>query len=137
MVYLFLADAILILHTLIVLFNLGALPLIWVGYFRHWHFIRNFAFRSAHLLLIAFVAIEAFFGAICPLTSWEDALRLRAGAGSRYERGYVAYWLHQVIFYDLDPIFFTVAYGLFFALVIFTLFWVKPDWPKGWRRRKH
>jgi hypothetical protein len=43
-----LADVILVLHALLVLFNVGALPVIWVGHFRGWAFVRNFYFRSVH-----------------------------------------------------------------------------------------
>jgi hypothetical protein len=129
-----LADAILVLHALIVLFNVGALPVIWLGYFRGWRFVRDFSFRVTHLLLIGFVAAESVLGAICPLTSWEDALRTKAGADPRYQGGYVAHWLHRLIFYDLDEKFFAAAYGLFFALVLSTLFWVKPRPPAWWKR---
>ena len=133
--YLVLADAILVLHALLVIFNITALPIIWLGHVRHWPWVRNFAFRISHLVLIGFVAAEAFLGAMCPLTTWEDALRVRAGATSRYEGGYIAHWLHQVMFYDLPAIVFTLAYGAFFALVLFTWFWVKPDPPRRFRLR--
>jgi len=133
--YLLLADAILVAHALIVFFNVGALPVIWLGYARGWKFVRAFSFRVAHLLLIGFVAAESVMGAICPLTTWEDTLRMKGGANPRYPGGYVAHWLHRLIFYDLDERFFAVGYGLFFALVVFTLFWVKPHPPAWWRRR--
>jgi hypothetical protein len=129
-----LADAILVLHALIVLFNVGALPVIWLGYFRGWRFVRDFSFRVAHLLLIGFVAAESTLGAICPLTIWEDALRMKAGVDPRYQGGYVAHWLHRLIFYELDEKFFTVGYGLFFGLVLFTLVRVKPLPPAWWKR---
>jgi uncharacterized protein DUF2784 len=130
--YFVLADAILLLHALIVLFNVGALPVIWLGHFRDWRFVRNFAFRITHLLLIGFVAAESLLGAICPLTTWEDNLRIRAGVEGRYAGGYIAHWLHSLIFYDLDENVFAVGYGVFFALVLFTLFRVKPRPPKWW-----
>jgi hypothetical protein len=47
--YLALADLILFVHGLIVLFNVGALPVIWVGYYRNWKFVRNLGFRLVHL----------------------------------------------------------------------------------------
>jgi hypothetical protein len=67
-----LADVILVLHGLIVLFIVGALPLIWLGGLRKWSFVRAFSFRLTHLLLIGVVAAESIFGIICPLTTWED-----------------------------------------------------------------
>src|SRR5438876_7924242 len=100
--YSILADTILLLHALIVFFNVGALPLIWIGYFRSWSFVRNFSFRIVHLLLIGYIAAATAFGAICPLTSWENQLRLKAGLEPQYQSaGFIAHWLHQLLFYDL------------------------------------
>jgi hypothetical protein len=69
------ADVVLVLHALLVLFNVGALAVIWVGYFRGWVFVRNFCFRSVQLLLNGVVAAESVFGIWCSLTTWEQALR--------------------------------------------------------------
>ena len=132
--YLLLADGILVLHTMIVLFNVGALPLIWLGHFRGWRFVRDFSFRVAHLLLIGFIAAETVLGAICPLTNWENDLRLKAGVDPHYQGGFVAHWLHRLIFYDLSERFFALVYGLFFALVVLTWVWVKPRPPAWWTR---
>jgi polyferredoxin len=123
------ADAILVLHGLLVLFNVGVVPLIWIGHFRGWAFVRNFYFRIVHLLLIAVVAAESVFGVICPLTTWEDALRSSTGAEPMHESGFIAHWLHQLLFYDFPAWVFTVAYVLFFLLVVFTLYWVRPQLP--------
>jgi hypothetical protein len=128
--YLFLADAMLVLHAMIVFFNVGALPVIWLGYLRGWRFVRNFYLRMGHLVLIGFVTAETVFGAICPLTTWEDQLRLRAGADARYEGGYVAHWLHRLIFFDCDQKYFIAGYVVFFVLVVATLVWVWPDAPR-------
>ncbi len=137
--YSLLADAILLLHALIVLFNVGALPVIWLGYFRNWSFVRSFAFRVAHLLLIAFIAAESVLGAICPLTTWENQLRLKAGLDPRYPGGYVAHWVHGMLFYDVDQRVFTIGYVSFLVLVVLTLVLVKPRPPRWWglaRRRQ-
>ncbi|HTL17912.1 MAG TPA: DUF2784 domain-containing protein, partial [Patescibacteria group bacterium] len=97
--YSVLADLVLVAHALVVLFNVGCLPIIWVGYFRNWKFVRNLAFRATHLILIAFVAGEAILGFICPLTTWEDQLLAKSASGPRYERGFIAYWVHRLLFY--------------------------------------
>ncbi len=130
-----LADAVLLLHALIVFFNVGALPVIWLGRSRGWGFVRNFYFRMVHLLLIGFVTAETVLGAICPLTSWEDALRGQAGADPRYEGGFIAHWLHRLIFFDVDPKFFIAGYVVFFVLVVLSLIWVRPRTPR-WRAQK-
>lgn len=125
-----LADALLVLHALIVAFNVGALPLIWLGHFRKWCFVRNFYFRLSHLLLIGLVAAESLLGLMCPLTTWEEALRSEAGGGARYPQGFIAHWLHRMIFFDLDQKYFTMAYVAFFSLVALTWLWVKPSLPR-------
>jgi hypothetical protein len=127
--YSILADVILVLHGLIVLFIVGALPLIWFGAFRKWSFVRAFSFRLSHLLLIGAVAAESIFGVICPLTTWEDQLRLKAGLGARYEGGYIAHWVHRLLFYQGDERIFTITYVVFFALVLLTLLLVQPRMP--------
>jgi len=132
----FLADLILVVHAVIVFFNIGALPLIWIGGFMRWHFVRNFAFRVVHLLLIGFIAGESLFGMICPLTTWENSLRSNAGLEPRYEGGFIAHWVHSILFYDFDPRVFTIGYVSFFALLLLTLYVVKPDAPQWWVRRR-
>jgi hypothetical protein len=121
-----LADAILVLHALLILFNLGAFPVIWVGHFRHWAFVRNFSLRLVHLLLVGVVAAESLLGIWCPLTTWEEALRSK----SMYQNGFIAYWLHKLLFYDFSASVFTLAYVVFFLLVAGTFYFVRPQLPK-------
>jgi hypothetical protein len=132
--YLLLADSILITHLLIVLFNIGSLLIIWLGCLLKWESIRNFTFRITHLLLMGFVAVQTVLGEDCPLTIWENQLRAKAGAQGPYREGFVAYWVQRVLFYDVDARVFVVAYVGFFALVLLTLFLVRPRPPRWWRR---
>lgn len=124
--HLLLADVTLVLHGLVVLFNLGALPLIWVGYVREWRFVRNPYFRLLHLLLIGLVTAEAALGWECPLTTLEESLRSGGGAGAGYEGGFLSHWLHRLIFWDISPWLWMVLYGLFFALVVASYILVRP-----------
>jgi hypothetical protein len=128
--YALLADLILVTHGLIVLFNVAALPVIWLAHFRHWRLARNFGFRITHLLLIALVFAESVLGITCPLTTWEDLLRTKAGADPQYAGGFIAHWVRQLIFYDLDPRFFTIGYTVFLILVLATLIWIRPRPPR-------
>jgi hypothetical protein len=125
------ADAILIVHVLIVLFNVVSLPLIWLGCFLRWRFVRNFYFRTVHLLMIAYIAAQALVGEICPLTDWENDLRTKGGTDPRYATSFIGHWLQRLLFYEADERVFTVAYVIFFALVLATLFFVKPDPPRA------
>jgi hypothetical protein len=125
-----LADMVLLVHAAFVAFVVVGLALIWAGRFRSWAFVRNFWFRAAHLAAIGVVAAESLSGFVCPLTTWEDRLRLLAGGEHRYAESFVQHWLHQVIFFDLSEGVFTLAYIVFFLSVALSLWWVPPRWPR-------
>lgn len=116
-----LADVILAVHFLFVLFVVGSLPLIWVGAWRGWDFVRNHRFRFAHLGAILFVVGESLLGMVCPLTAWEDELRQTEGRGSFIQR-----WLHYILFYDFSEGVLTIVYVLFALLVAATFKLVPP-----------
>jgi len=128
-VYSLLADAILILHFAFVAFVVVGLLAIWLGWLFRWRFVRNFWFRLAHLLAIGGVAAESMAGIICPLTIWENQLRLLVGGGERYEGSFVQHWLHRVMFFEASESTFTILYLLFFAAVALSLWFVKPRRP--------
>ena len=115
-----LADLVLVVHFAFVAFVVGGLAAIWIGAAAGWGWVRNFRFRVAHLAAICFVAAEALLGVMCPLTVWEDALR-----GRESEAGFLARWIHGVMFYQLPEWVFTAAYVLF-AVVIALTFWFVP-----------
>ena len=114
------ADLILIVHFAFVLFVVGGLPAIWIGAVCGWRWVRNLRFRAAHLAAISFVALEALIGMACPLTVWEDALR-----ETLTETGFVARWLHRLLYYSFPDWVFTCVYVLF-ALVVAATWWRVP-----------
>jgi len=116
-----LADLVLLVHFAFVLFVVGGLALIWIGAAAGWSWVRNFWFRVAHLAAIVFVAGEALVGVWCPLTLWEDALR-----GVQGEKGFVARWIHRLMFYDFPGWMFTIAYVLFALVVALSWRLVRP-----------
>lgn len=116
-----LADLVLLVHFAFVLFVVGGLALIWIGAAAGWSWVRNFWFRVAHLAAIVFVAGEALVGVWCPLTLWEDALR-----GVQGEKGFVARWIHRLMFYDVPGWMFTIAYVLFALVVALSWRLVRP-----------
>ena len=116
-----LADIILIIHLLFVLFVVGGLPAVWIGAWMKADFARNHGFRLAHLAAILFVAGESLLGMVCPLTWMEDALR-----GTSTEGGFIQRWLHRILFYDFPEDVFTAIYVLFALLVVGTYALVPP-----------
>lgn len=126
-----LADLLVFVHIMFITFVICGEIAIVVGAFKHWQWIRNLAFRSAHLLAIIAVASEAIFGIACPLTVWENALRRQAGQISQEDISFVGRLLRDVIFYEFKPWVFTIAYVLFAALVITTFIFVPPLWRRN------
>ena len=120
-----LADAVVVVHLLIVAFIVGGLPAIFLGAARGWPWVRGFAWRIAHLVAIVFVAAEAVAGIACPLTVWEDELRGRQAA-----TGFIERWLDVILFYDFPSWVFTLAYAVFAALVALAWFVVPPLSPR-------
>jgi hypothetical protein len=116
-----LADMILVVHFGFVLFVVASLPLIWIGAAAGWSWIRNRAYRLTHLGAILFVTAESLVGVMCPLTVWEDALR-----GVQSEQGFLARWIHRVMFYPLPEHVFIIAYAAFAAMVAATYYWIPP-----------
>lgn len=117
-----LADIVLAVHFLFVLFVVGGLIAIWAGAALGWSWVRNFRFRVAHLAAVLFVAAESLAGIVCPLTVWEALLR-RAGTeqGSFMQR-----WVWRLLYYDLPEWVFTLIYALFALLVLATFRLVRP-----------
>ena len=115
------ADAILVVHFLVVLFIVGGLLAVWLGAALGWRWVRNPWFRYLHLAAIAFVALEALLGVMCPLTVWEDALR-----GSARAESFVGRWVRYFLFYDAPEWVFTVAYAAWAAATLATLWLVPP-----------
>ena len=119
-----LADIVLVLHAGIVAFVLLGTALILVGRWRAWAWVRAPAWRIAHVVLMAFIALQAWRGALCPLTVWEQALRRRAGE-TAYGGSFVAHWLSRVLFFDAPWWAFVAAYSAF-ALLVVALWWLVP-----------
>ena len=121
---LILADALLLIHVLFVGFVVLGLLAIYLGFFLHWHWVRNRWFRILHLMAIAIVVLQAWLGMICPLTTWEMALREQAGAAV-YAGSFIQHWLHQLLYWQAPYWVFIVVYTVFGALVLYSLFIVR------------
>ena len=122
--YLAVADAILVIHVLFVVFVIISLVLIFMGKFLSWSWVRNTWFRLAHLLGIAVVVLQSWLGVICPLTDWEMALRTKAG-DSVYAVSFISYWLETLLYYQAPSWVFVACYSVFGFLVVVSWFWVR------------
>jgi polyferredoxin len=116
-----LADFVLVLHFCIAGFIVLGLILVWIGALAGWAWVRNPWFRYLHLAAIAFVALEALAGMMCPLTVWEDALR----GGGRPD-SFIGRWVARLLYYRAPEWVFTAAYCAWTAASLLTLRFVPP-----------
>jgi polyferredoxin len=123
------ADALLLLHAGIVVFVVVMLPAVLWGGPRGWRWVRRPVLRWLHLLLIGVVALQAWLGQLCPLTLWENALRLQAGQ-STYGGSFITHWVSAALYWDLPGWVFTLAYTGFLAAVA-AAWWRWPPRPSS------
>jgi protein-S-isoprenylcysteine O-methyltransferase Ste14 len=110
-------------------FVVFGLVAILVGVALGWKWVRNFWFRIIHFLMIAVVAAEAMGGVLCPLTTWEDDLRAKAGMPI-HEGSFIGRICEKVLFV-VDPDWVRVAHCMFGAVVLATLILAPPRRPQG------
>ncbi|MCW8846435.1 MAG: DUF2784 domain-containing protein, partial [Gammaproteobacteria bacterium] len=79
----------------------------------------------AHLAAIAVVVLQSWIGIICPLTTWEMALRERAGEAA-YAGSFISHWLESLLYYRAPAWIFVVCYTAFAAIVVASWFLVPP-----------
>lgn len=123
--YVLVADAVALAHAGYVIFVVVGFALIVAGIIMHWQWVREVRFRLAHLVAIMLVCAESLIGIACPLTQLESRLRM-SGSVSGYSRDFVGYWVDRLIYYNLSPRFFTLAYFAFAFLVAATLVLAPP-----------
>lgn len=117
-----LADAVLVVHALVVLFIVGGFVLVWIGVWLRWQWVRNSLFRVVHLGAITVVSVLALIEVACPLTTLERWLR-HDEIGSQ---GFIDYWVGRLLYYDLPGWIFTAAYVIFAFVVLLTWRLVPP-----------
>lgn len=130
------ADLVLALHVAFVVFVILGLLLVVTGGLCRWRWVRNPWFRWFHLVSIGLVVAQAWLGVICPLTTWESALRARGG-GAAYEGSFIAHWLERLLYFNAPPWVFTVCYTAFGLLVLTSWFLVPPAKFRPPRKRPH
>ena len=103
-----LADIILILHFLVVIFITVGFLLIPIGYYYGWSWIKNFKLRLFHFCLMFLVTFETVVGITCPLTSLENYLR-----GINNSKSFISFWIEKIIYWNFPTSFFMFLYLVF------------------------
>ena len=119
------ANLVLVLHVCVAAFVIAGLALVFVGNLTRWNWVNHLWLRLAHLVAIAVVVAQAWFGIACPLTVLEMWLRSRAGAAT-YAGGFIEHWLSRLLYYQAPPWVFILAYSLFGVLVVASWWYFPP-----------
>lgn len=130
--YALIADFIVSIHFLYVMFVLFGQIIIILGWIFKWSFIRNPYFRILHFVAILIVAVQAILDVSCPLTLWENRLRSLAGQTVEWDISFIGRLLRLFVFYNFPSWFFTVLHVSFAGIVLLTLIFVPPKF-----RRTH
>jgi hypothetical protein len=119
-----LADVVAAIHAAYVAFVVLGLIAILAGRAMGRRWVRDPLFRLLHLAAILFVFAETVLGIDCPLTTLENALRLRAGE-TAYPGQFIGYWMDKLIFYNFPIWVFTVLYFAV-SVTIVAMLWLVP-----------
>lgn len=103
MPYKILADAIVTIHFLFILFMIAGFVLT-VAAFRWRRLFDWFWLRTIHLAGIVFVGTIGLLGKSCPLTVWEAALRERHDPNAAYAGSFIVHWIEKVVYPDVSPL---------------------------------
>jgi len=117
--YRLLADVVLLVHLVVVVFVVGGLVLILIGNARHWRWINMLLFRIAHLIAVGVIVVQAWLGELCPLTVLESWLRQQAGEAA-YTASFIEHWIQHFLYYEAPLWVFTLVYTVFGLLVVLT-----------------
>lgn len=130
MPYQALADTILLLHFVVVLFVVLGLPVILLGNRVGWSWVNNLWWRITHLAAIGVVISQAWMGEYCVLTELESSLREQAGQFA-YKRSFIEHWASRALYYEAPIWVFSMAYTGFGLLVAWAWWRFPPKLGNG------
>jgi hypothetical protein len=127
--YGYLADVVVFIHVLYCAYVvLGQVAIMVAAPFK-WQWARNPWFRYSHLLAIAIVAYEALNNIRCPITIWEEKLRVLAGQDINAGQSFIGRLFHDLLFYqDVPEIFFNACHVAMFIIVLQGILMYPPRW---------
>lgn len=111
------ANALVIIHLAYAATIVIGLIAIWIGILLKQEWARNIWWRVGHLVMMLIVVAETWAEVTCPLTTWENQLRVLAKQDT-LEGDFIANYIHRWLFYDFSPWVFTAGYTVFGLLVV-------------------
>ncbi|MBA7686956.1 hypothetical protein ES703_95416 [subsurface metagenome] len=124
MVFKIIADTIVVLHFVWILFMLLGFILtiwgfFWKGFFELW------LFRTLHLCGILYVSLLAILREYCPLTILENISRLKYNPETIYPGSFIAHYIEKLVYPDVNPLILIIG-TIFIAVFTLVIFIVKP-----------
>lgn len=120
MVYRILADIIVVIHFIWIVFMLVGFILTLIGFW--WkRFFDKWLFRTLHLLGIVYVGLLAVLRQYCPLTILENALREKYDLGLTYPGSFIIHYLQRLVYPDIQPLMILIPTMIIaiFAILVF------------------
>ena len=127
MVYKILADIIVILHFLWIIFMLVGFVFTLCNIFftKGKQFVDWWLFRIIHLCGIVYVGFLAILGKYCPLTILENILRARYNPELKYPGSFIVHYIEELVYPDVNPLMILIP-TVVIAIFTFIIFIIKP-----------
>ena len=123
MLYKILADLIVVMHFVWILFMLIGAILTLSGFF-YKRFFDWWLFRTLHLCGIIYVGLLALLREYCPLTILENTLRVKYNPDLTYPGSFIVYYVEKLVYPDLNPSIILVP-TIFIAVFTIVVFIIK------------
>jgi len=82
-------------------------------------------FRTLHLLGIVYVSLLAIMGKYCPLTIWENNLRLKYDPSLTYPGSFIIFYTEKLVYPDINPLIILIP-TIFIAVFSVIVFIIRP-----------
>jgi len=122
MFYRILADALVVIHFVWIVFMLAGFALTVRAFWKPAFFDR-WVFRTIHLAGILFVAALEILGKYCPLTVWENTLRHSYDPLQAYPGSFIVQYIAKLVYPEIDPLVLVIptVFIAGFTLIAFVL----------------
>jgi len=124
MLYKIIADIIVVLHFIWIIFMLLGFFLTIYGFFRK-EFFDWWLFRSLHLLGILFVGIITFLRRFCPLTILENLSRVKYDPESAYPGSFIIHYIESLVYPDVNQTLLRIT-TILVSVFVLAVYIVKP-----------
>jgi hypothetical protein len=124
-----LAELMVALHVAYVGYIVVGQMLIVIGSGVGWQWVRNPWFRFSHLIMMGIVCVEEMMGWRCPLTIWENDLRILAGQ-TVAQGSFMGRFLHDLLYVNdvLPEKAIQILHLCFGVIVLQALIMCPPRW---------